>query len=440
MRLNHDNNAPARRATMKLSEDDLYRTSTQFTQWSFTPQQLADQRLNTNIQATERVKANVARQRAQRAQQAEHDSNSGTSGLEGSGANTPNAVTSDREVDCLSVAEEMMIVDEFCERAVQLGAHCNFPIEVTATCIQFLRRFYLYNSPMTYHGQNISRTAMFLACKTENAHQSVETFAGNFKKVTAEQILAPEYLIVQALRFNFEIKHPFRALKGGHLELMEMARGKYDGPNHSTKEERNGGQTAAEIQVAMLRVPRKSGGPESKSTIQEMEKRITDAYGFASHTLKNAAVLTDVYFLYTPAQIWLAAHLLADEPLTLFYLSLKVPSSSPIHAKILNTLRACAGILSSHRSYAASPLSKEEKEARDTQHKAAVKTLIDKLKMCRDPDKVDLVKLNQAQKRDAVQGSELDENKAKRRKLDREKFEKESDSFWGPELSNGAAH
>jgi cyclin H len=416
---------PPPQHTMKLNEDDLYRTSTQFTQWSFTPQQLADLRVNTNIQATERVKANVARQRAQRAQ-AEHDSTSGTSG-----ANTP--ITSDREVDCLTVAEEMMILDEFCERAVQLGAHCNFPIEVTATCIQFLRRFYLYNSPMTYHGQNISRTAMFLACKTENAHQSAETFAGNFKKVTAEQILAPEYLIVQALRFNFEIKHPFRALKGGHLELMEMAKGKYDGPNFSAKEDRNGGQTAADIQVALLQVPRKAGDV-SKSTIQDMEKRITEAYGFASHTLKNAAVLTDVYFLYTPAQIWLAAHLLADEQLTLFYLSLKIPSSSPIHGKILATLRACASTLSAHRSYAASPLSKEEKEARDVQHKAAVKTLIDKLKLCRDPDKVDLVKLNQAQKRDAVQGSELDENKAKRRKLDRESFQKESDSFWGPAL------
>jgi cyclin H len=56
---------------------------------------------------------------------------------------------------------------------------------------------------MTYHGQNISRTGLFLACKTENAHQSVEAFAANFKKTTSDDILAPEYLIVQALRFNF---------------------------------------------------------------------------------------------------------------------------------------------------------------------------------------------------------------------------------------------
>jgi len=116
---------------MKLSEDDLYRSSTQFNHWSFTTKQLAAQRLKTNMQATERVKANVARQRAQRLQQAESDSLS--SGVEnGSGANTPLPDRSSdfKEVDCLTAGEELMIVDEFCERALALGAHCQFPMEV----------------------------------------------------------------------------------------------------------------------------------------------------------------------------------------------------------------------------------------------------------------------------------------------------------------------
>jgi cyclin H len=117
---------------MKLSEDDLYRTTTQFRHWSFTIQQLASQRLKTNVQAAERVKANVARQRAQRLQQAESDSVS--SGVEnGSGANTPLPDRSGdvKEVDCLTAEEELTVVNEFCDRALQLGAHCQFPIEVT---------------------------------------------------------------------------------------------------------------------------------------------------------------------------------------------------------------------------------------------------------------------------------------------------------------------
>lgn len=143
---------------MKLSEDDLYRTSTQFKAWSFTSQQLAAQRLKTNVQATERVKANVARQRAQRLQQNESDSIS--SGVEnGSGANTPLPDRSNdvKEVDCLTADEELMIVDEFCERALQLGAHCQFPTEVTVrmTSYQYSRS----NKLMTYCRQHASNSS-----------------------------------------------------------------------------------------------------------------------------------------------------------------------------------------------------------------------------------------------------------------------------------------
>lgn len=114
---------------MKVTEDALYRASTQFKHWSFTASQLAELRKKTNSLATERVKANVARQRVQHAQQPEGDGVG--SGVEnGSGANTPNAVNSGRDVDCLTAEEELKIVDEFCERAVKLGNHCKFNFNV----------------------------------------------------------------------------------------------------------------------------------------------------------------------------------------------------------------------------------------------------------------------------------------------------------------------
>lgn len=417
---------------MKLSEDDLYRTSTQFRQWSFTAEQLAAQRAKTNLQATERVKINVARQRAQRAQANEFDSTSGTSGVD-TRANTPNAVTSDREVDCFTVAEELAFLEEFCERTMALGQYCKFSDGAIATCIQFLRRFYLYNSPMTYHAQNISRTAMFLAGKSESEHQSLDKFAETISsektKVTPEQILAPEYLIVQALRFNFDVKHPFRALKGGMLDLMSMANEKYEGPNHSSH------KSAADLGTALHQLPREARGTSVRATTAQLTDRImAESYAKASQILKKTAPLTDVYFLYTPSQIWLSAYLLADEPLVLFYLSVKLPSTSPVFDQVIAVLRGCASMLSSHRSYRKLNASKDEQAKMDAEHKAEIKRLIKKIKTCQDPDKVDLVKLNQAQKRDAVQGSDLDEHKAKRRRMDRENFQKDSDSFWGPEL------
>ncbi|KAF2004426.1 cyclin-like protein [Amniculicola lignicola CBS 123094] len=423
---------------MKLTEDDIYRTSTQYRHWSFTHAQLDAKRLKSNVQASERVKAAVARHRAQRNLDITSESGMGESSMGSgteTGGNTPLAQGLDAEVHCLSVTEEMKLVDTFCERALQLGSFLKFPIEVTATGIQFLRRFYLLNSPMTYEPQGISKTALFVANKTEGHHLTLEKYAGAMSKTTPEQVQAAEYIVVQALRFHFDVRHPFRGLKGAHLELIEMAHGKAATPPNST-------QSAEDLQNSMSQIPRKDGGPAAEWTVSDLEKRITDAYGFASHILKTTALLTDSYFLYTPSQIWLASHLLADEPLTLFYLSTKIPSDSDLHTKLLKALRACALLLSSHHTFSPAHSTPKEKEAREKKEKQEVSALLKKLKQCRDPDKLDLVKLNQAQKRDAVSdGGDLEESKAKRRKVEREGFQKEADEFWGPELpknGNGA--
>jgi cyclin H len=123
---------------MKLTEDDIYRSSTQFRNWSFTPAQLAEQRQKTNQQASERVKAAVARQRAQRTKQPQNDTPSASenerngSGVD-TGSNTP-LTAGDNEVDCLTVAEEMKLVDTFCDKALELGGvFFKFPHEVTVS-------------------------------------------------------------------------------------------------------------------------------------------------------------------------------------------------------------------------------------------------------------------------------------------------------------------
>lgn len=287
---------------------------------------------------------------------------------------------------------------------------------------------------MTYHVQNILRTSLFLATKAEGMHESVETFAANSgRNVSSESVLAAEYLVMQALRYNLDVRHPFRALKGGHLELIQLAHGKYEMPTPS-------GETAAQLRDRMLALPSPTATtskPSQKMTPKQLEDRINAAYGATSATLKSAALFTDSYFLYTPSQIWLSALLLADKPLTTFYLSLKLPSSHPSHQKLLSTLTSCATLLSSHRTHTVLSLAPEQAQQVEATHKARTLQLINKLKNCRDPDKIDLVQLNASQKRDAIQQGSLEESKAKRRKLAREGYEKEADAFWGPELGAG---
>jgi cyclin H len=121
--------APAAPPLVRLTEDDLYRRSTQYKHWSFTPAQLAALRQKTNIQASERVKANVARQRAQRAKNldpvsASESSRGNTPGVEnGSGGAGNGGAVGDKEVDCLTVAEEITILDKFCQTVLELGEY-----------------------------------------------------------------------------------------------------------------------------------------------------------------------------------------------------------------------------------------------------------------------------------------------------------------------------
>jgi len=293
---------------------------------------------------------------------------------------------------------------------------------------------------MTYEPQAISRTAMYLAQKIENQRMTAEQYASNFPPPnnSVEALLAPEYLIVQALRFTFDIRHPFRALKGAHVEMLVMAQGKYEAPP-SAVTPTTPRRTGQEIQADMLHLPTRPGGAPNRMTPNELRDRIEKSYVTASKILKTAAILSDAYFHYTPSQIMLASRYIADEPVTTFYITTKFPSSkgvsNPVLQKLLSTVRSCAKLLQSHRSLSSTSTTEDEKKAAD--EKAEVSALMRKLKHCRDPDKLDLVKLNQAQKRDAVKADGgLEESKAKRRKLVREEYKKEEESFWGPELSS----
>ena len=285
--------------------------------------------------------------------------------------------------------------------------------------MQYLKRFYLSNSPMAYHPKQMMPSALFLATKTEHWFTKLTTFAEKLPNITAEEIVAPEFLLTQGLRFTFDVRHPHRGLEGGIMELLAWSSSQGDPSPGMAK-------SAKELQQELIGLePAKPGRSKAKS-VEELTARIHNAHAKVKEDLKTSALLTDVYFLYTPSQIWLAALLLIDEPLTLFYVGVKVASNPQVKAKLIVSLRACAELLSSSKSV---DLGEEDtKEA---------KRIVKKLFKCRNPDKSDLVSINKAQKRE---GEGKDENAIKKRKLERENGLKEAESVFGPDLgSNGKA-
>lgn len=203
------------------------------------------------------------------------------------------------------------------------------------------------------------------------------------------------------------------------MELLSLAQGKGQAVSGIQK-------SSEQLRKEMMDIqPAKESGMISKST-NELVRRIQVAHGKAKEVGKSSALLTDAYFLYTPSQIWLSSLFLADEPLTRFYIDTKVPTQSALKIRIISTLQSCANVLRS--SVSANPGETEIKSL----------TKIDKkLFKCRNPEKVDLVGINKAQKRDSEGTGEngLDDKVVKKRKLEREKSEKEAEDIFGPTLA-----
>ncbi len=268
---------------------------------------------------------------------------------------------------------------------------------------------------MTYHPKEMMPSAIFLATKTENHYTSLNSFIDKLPKITAEDVIAPEFLLTQGLRFTFDVRHPHRGLEGGFMELLALARGKENSVPSNTR-------SPGQLQQAMMELEPVKGGSKTTRSAEDVVRRIQTAHGKAKDVLKTAALLTDAYFLYTPSQIWMSSLYLTDEPLARFYINAKLPSPSPIRPRLFTILKSCADLLRSSPS--ADPGEAEMKE---------LMKIDKKLYKCRNPEKIDLVGINKAQKREGHEDG-LDDKLIKKRKLERQKSEKEAEDIFGPAL------
>lgn len=366
-----------------MLEDDDYRGSSQFRLWSFTSEQLREQREETNRFASERV-----RQAYSRAQQLNANGYDETTGVD-----TPPRSDS---IDTLTVDEELRIVQWGCEKISEMrGVLDPSPSsEIVATAIQYLRRFYLLNSAMTYHPKQITVCAMWLALKSCHLYIPLHRFLSQLGNVTAEDVRAPEFLLMQALRFTLDVRHPLRSLRGGVTDIRVHA-----------------------SSISCL---------QSLSTDQ-VTRRVGKAADKANNLLKTNAQMTDTYFLYTPPQIWLAALFVSDEELANDYLNYLFsrlgPSIVGVRSNLSKAIEECASMIESYKSSSDDKATKQE-----------LGRIGKKLRKCQDPEKMDIVAVAKAKAAEKREGNESDgEKRAKKRKMGEEKKAKDEDVF-GPGL------
>lgn len=101
-----------------MTEDELYRTSTQYRLWSFTPQTLASLRSTTNELAVEGVKSAIQSKRAE------------ARGEGGENGERAKARSASPEIDCLTVEEEQRLVGYYCLKTMEFANFCDFPTNV----------------------------------------------------------------------------------------------------------------------------------------------------------------------------------------------------------------------------------------------------------------------------------------------------------------------
>lgn len=290
---------------------------------------------------------------------------------------------------------------------------------------------------MTYHPKLIMPCALFLATKTDNFYMSLREFANGVPGITKpEEVIAPEFTLTQGLRFTFDVRHPFRGLEGAVMELQAIAQGEgKPGPHHMN-------QTPESLKQGLHSIPPLASSEGDRAA--SISTRIANAHDKAREILKTAAQMTDAYFFYTPSQIWLSAFLLADPPLAHFYLDTKIgPVADPtnmdptnplplIRAKLLTTLSDCSKLLESYAPVSSDP----DKRKR-------LKGIAKKVYHCQQIEKLDPAGPGSGHKRtsgslpaagsEGVSESEI-ERAAKKRKLERERREKEARDIFGGEL------
>lgn len=265
-----------------VSADDLYRRSSQYQHWSFTPAALGAAKAAANAAGRDAAVARFHKARMElKTAKPELFEQHGDALMA-------------LEPETISLDEEKQYLHFFCLQIVQICTHFNMPTQVKATAVSFFKKFYLVHLAMQHRPRNVLYTIVFLAAKLENHFVSIESFCSRIPNTKPEDILLLEFVVLSSLKFTLLVHHPFRPLHGFFLDFQ---------------------------QVLLIHDPVYGVSVDN----------IGNLYDRAKKWLNDHALLSDVCFLYTPPQIALAALYALDQQLTEKYLRRKFP---PVKKKL----------------------------------------------------------------------------------------------------------
>jgi len=137
-----------------MIEDDIYRSSSQYRLWSYTEASLQSLRATTNAVASERVRVALRRSR-----ETHQSAASSAPGTPQPGSDVDGRNQDDKEIDCLTPEEELVLVRYYCEKTLELGETYKPPMP-TMVRVRWTAGSFISLS----HGLSDFKTDIFALC------------------------------------------------------------------------------------------------------------------------------------------------------------------------------------------------------------------------------------------------------------------------------------
>ncbi|VVT54519.1 uncharacterized protein SAPINGB_P004116 [Magnusiomyces paraingens] len=176
-----------------ISDDDLYRHSSQFRIWSLTPEELESKRRAVYERACRNVPGAIAKDK-----------------------NVP-----ETSIEVLSYEEEQQLIQYYSTKLLLLGDGLQQPTQVSATALSYFRKFYTVHSTMEHHPKDIFSTCIFLAAKVENNLIKIDYLCKVLRK-NQKEILDCEFLVLQSLSFTLLVHNGYRPMRGLLLDIQAV--------------------------------------------------------------------------------------------------------------------------------------------------------------------------------------------------------------------------
>lgn len=233
-----------------------YAHSSQYQCWRFSPTELSQLRSTAN---------EAAKQRVWKSHQLEFELTHKTK---------KSIQEIQKEVDCLSPDEELLLIQHFQSQIPKLCKAFKLNELVKATAITYFKRFFLHNSVMEYDPKIIMLTCTFLACKSTHHPLTVSEFTAKIPKVSDKQITDTEFTVCEELNFQFWVRDVGSALWGLFLEIQSI-----EPPNQD----------------------------------DQIDTNLLYKIYQSSITIASTILLGDLIFIYQPSQIALACFKLSSD-------------------------------------------------------------------------------------------------------------------------------